>query len=271
MAAVSGWSAEDQRSPEFRALLPTATGASTALHRQGVELIARGEWYDAVRVLRRAEAAGSTPALLRALAVAYYGARQHVLFQQTMEDAIRREPANFAPHYYFGRHFGDDQNDWARAAESFERAAALNPEHAASHAYLGYARELEKLAEPAAAEYRRAIELGTGGRCLALPRAGMARLQLADEHAAQALVFAEDAVRCDPKDANARKALARALAALGRTEGSIQAWHEALAIEPTDSATAYQLYRAYQSAGRESEAAHMLSEVKRLRKIYGGN
>jgi tetratricopeptide (TPR) repeat protein len=210
---------------EIQSLLPEHAGPAAELHQRGIDHIRRGEWYDAIRMLRRAEAAQPSPSVARALGFAYYGARQHVLFRLKMEEAIGRDRRHFAPYYFLGRHYGAEVGDWTRAAEYFRQSIERNADHAASHHYLGYALEMDKLTDAAETEYRRSLELARrSGGYFALPQAGLARLRLADGRAAEAAAQLE----------------------------------AALSLDPTDAGTAYQLYRAYAANGEIEKANRML-------------
>lgn len=263
---------EDARSPEFRSLLPEHTGPEVELHQKGVNYLGHGEWYDAIRSLRRAEAVAVTPALLRALGVSYYGARQFLLFRLKMEEAIQRAPEHFAPYYYLGRHYALEVSDWSRAIDFFRSSIERNPAHLLSHYYLGYAYEMEQRAGAAASEYQRALELARGeGICSALPTAGLARLLVAQGRLTEAQPLALQAVTCDPKDGRARSLLARILMENDRTPEALTHLETAFALDPADSTIAYQLYRAYSRSGRKDKAERMLGEVRRLKAIYGSN
>ena len=72
--------------------------------------------YDAVRFFRRAEALDANPYVLKLLAVAYYTVRQFRLFTLKMDEAMRKQPEDFAPYYYLGRYYVTNEvTDWDRS------------------------------------------------------------------------------------------------------------------------------------------------------------
>ena len=221
----------------------------------GLLAILRHEAPAAVRLLRPA----NQPKLL---GVAYYLAGQHLLFRDQMAEAIRRDPLDFGPYYYLGRHYDTDGNDTEAAAGWFRRALERNPGHARSRSYLGFC--LERLGQPeaAAAAY-------TATPSLLNSQLGLARLRLAAGQPAEALPYASRAMAIDPADASAPKLAARIYMALGRREEAITALETAARLAPVDATIRYQLFRLYQANGATAKAAAARTEFERLLRIYG--
>ena len=91
---------------------------------QGILLITQNDANRAIRVLRK----GDYP---KQLGVAYYLAGQHILFRTQMLEAIRRNPEDFGPYYYLGRHYDADVDNaeeavrWLRLALQNRRSVRL--------------------------------------------------------------------------------------------------------------------------------------------------
>ena len=97
---------------------------------QGILAITQNDAHRAIRSLRKAD----DP---KALGVAYYLAGQHILFREQMAEAIRRDPADFGPYYYLGRHYDSDVDNADEAVRWFRLALERNEGYAAARSYLG--------------------------------------------------------------------------------------------------------------------------------------
>jgi tetratricopeptide (TPR) repeat protein len=227
----------------------------TRLVWRGILAIAGNDSRTAIRALRRTD----EPKLL---GVAYYLARQYLLFRDQMVEAIRRNPDDFGPYYYLARHYGSDLDNCEEAVRWFREAVSRNPSFEPARAHLGNCLEILGRADEAEAEYRAA-----GARPQS--QLGLARLRLAAGDAAGALPLVEKAQAGDPLNAAAAKLAARVYSALNRPRDSIRSLETAAVLAPRDAATQYQLYRAYQSLGDSVKAASALREFERLRAVYG--
>jgi tetratricopeptide (TPR) repeat protein len=231
----------------------------------------QGNYYDAVRFLRRAEALDANPYVLKVLGFSYYFLDQFQLFALTMNEALRKQPADSAPHYYLGRYYAStDAPDLARAAGHFQEALKLDPSHYASHYYLGYCLEAERNLKDAEAEYLRATELAeAAGEKFFLPRLGMARLRLLEGRLTDALLLATQAVELVPNDAASHVVLAKIYAALERSVEATREWEQAAALDPRDPVPYYHLYRTYSTLGERAKADQALGKYKMLIAMYG--
>ena len=97
---------------------------------RGILAILRNDPTTAIRTLR----GGDHP---KALGVAYYLARQYLLFREQMSQAMRRDPHDFGPYYYLGRHYDSDLDNAEEASRWFRLAVERNPSYMRAHAYLG--------------------------------------------------------------------------------------------------------------------------------------
>jgi protein O-GlcNAc transferase len=252
---------EAVRQAVLAADLPRAASLAAALPAAdrpvwlGLLAILRREAPAAIRLLRPA----NQPKLL---GVAYYLAGQHLLFRDQMHEAIRRDPLDFGPYYYLGRHYDTDSSDAQTAAGWFRRALERHPGHARSRSYLGFC--LERLAQPeaAAAAY-------TATPSLLNSQLGLARLRLAAGQPAEALPYATRAIAIDPADPAAPKLAARIYTDLGRRPEAVAALETAARLAPADATIRYQLFRLYQANAETQKAATARAAFERLVRIYG--
>jgi protein O-GlcNAc transferase len=224
---------------------------------QGILAITQNDSTGAIRALRR----GNYP---KPLGVAYYLAGQHLLFREQMAEAIRRDPEDFGPYYYLGRHYDSDVDNAEEAARWFRLALDRNPEYVSARSYLGSCLEkLGKTVEAEAAYKASSTE--------SLSQVGLARLRLADGDAASALPFVQKAISLDSRNVSALKLAAQIYGRLNRSRDSVEALESAAVLAPRDASIHYQLARAYQSVGDPAKSAAALRNFERLRAIYGLN
>jgi tetratricopeptide (TPR) repeat protein len=256
--------AASPQEPPDGLLSPLASDSSEFA--RGYQAMRTGEYHDAIRALRRAEKRDPGPNVLKALAISYYGAHQYRLFLLKMREAQRKEPDDFAPYYYLGRYCDSELTDFPAAAAYFQQALARNPDHFRSHYYLGHCYEAEQKAGQAEAEYQKAIGANDG-----LAYQGLARLRLSANQPAEALPFAERAVKLGPRAAAAHKLLARTCSELGRNADAAREWKISAELDPTDASVRFRLYRIYVALGQAENARAALAEYKTIAALYGTN
>ncbi|MGH9631091.1 MAG: tetratricopeptide repeat protein, partial [Bryobacteraceae bacterium] len=210
----------------------------------------------AIRSLRKADSP-------KALGVAYYLAGQHILFRAQMEEAIRRDPGDFGPYYYLGRHYDSDVDNAEEAVKWLRLALERKKDYAPAISYLGNCLErLGNIAEAQAAY--------NASAAMAQSQLGLARLHLSAGDASAAVSFIEKAISLDRRDARALKLAARIYGELNRPHDAIRALESAAAVAPRDASIRYQLARAYKSVGNDpAKSAAAMRDFERLRAIYG--
>jgi tetratricopeptide (TPR) repeat protein len=230
-------------------------------------------YTDAVLSLRQAQALNGNIHVLKLLGLSYYFLGQFRLFVKSMQEAIEKEPGDFAPYYYVGRYYAStDATDFAKATGYFQAALQRQPAHYQSHYYLGYCEESERRPKDAEAEYLRSIEIAeAAGQKFAPPNQGMARLRLLDLKPLEALPFASKAVTLDARDPAGHEVLARVLADLHRRDEAAKEWELATELEPTNPMPLYRLYRLYLELGNQQSAEEAFAKYKSLVAIYGSN
>ena len=226
---------------------------------RGILAILGNDPVTAIRILR---SGGVRQPHAKALGVAYYLARQYLLFRDQMADAIRMDPADFGPYYFLGRHSDTELDQCEEALRWFGEALARNPAYARAQAHRGSC--LERLGRGAEAEqaYR-----GSAG--LPLSMLGLARLKQAAGETKEALGWVEKALAAEPGDAVGLRLAARLYESLGRSSEAIAALKRAVIAAPNEAALHYQLHRLYRSGGNAARAKAELQEFERVRAIYG--
>lgn len=237
------------------------TGALTDPDEQrlwrGVLAILKNDPVTAIRTLR---SGGRQHA--KALGVAYYLARQYLLFRDQMAEAIRLNPGDFGPYYFLGRHYDSDADNCEEAVRWFGEALARNPVYARARAHLGSC--LERVGRGPEAEQAYRASLG-----LPLSQLGLARLKQAAGETKEALDWTQKALAAEPGDVAGQRFAAKLYEALGRPSEAIAALERAVQAAPNDAALHYQLHRLYQGTGNAPKAKAELREFERVRAIYG--
>jgi predicted Zn-dependent protease len=221
---------------------------------QGILAITQNDAHGAIRSLRKAD----NP---KVLGVAFYLAGQHILFRQQMAKAIRRDPADFGPYYYLGRHYDSDVDNAEEAVRWLKLSLERKGDYAAARSYLGNC--LEKLGRITEAEAEYNASSG-----VAQSQLGLARLRLAAGDASSALVFIEKAIALDRQDIRVLKLAARIYGALSRPKDVVRVLELAALVAPRDASVRYQLARAYKTVGDQKQSTAAMSEFQRLRSIY---
>ena len=206
---------------------------------QGILAITQNDATGAIRSLRKAD-------YPKALGVAYYLAGQHILFREQMAEAIRRDPTDFGPYYYLGRHYDSDVDNAGEAVRWLRLALERNKGYATARSHLGNC--LERLGRTAEAEAAYNASL-----TVAQSHVGLARLRLTEGDAPSALTFIQKAIALDSRDVTALKLAARIYGTLDRPQDAVRALESAATLAPRDASIRYQLARIYQSIGDTGE------------------
>jgi tetratricopeptide (TPR) repeat protein len=131
--------------------------------------------------------------------------------------AVELNPKAPHLHYRIGRLLladGKDTDTDKKALESFQQELAVNPQDALTHHEMGEIFRRNRDSAAARTHYQQAIELSAQ---LVEARVGLGKLYLAEQQPEKALKELEQAVRQDPRNAQAHYALMLAYRDLGRT------------------------------------------------------
>jgi len=167
-----------------------------------------------------------------------------------LESASRSRPGDAQVHYLLGQAL-EEQGLLERAAESFGRATALNPEFADAHNDLGEVLLRLGRTDAAIASCQRALALR--------PRFAAALGNLANAERARGALAAAIAgyrrvIALEPGLAEAHRNLGSALLEAGDREAAIHSLQRAIELRPEFSKAVTQLARALTAAGRGVEA-----------------
>jgi len=136
------------------------------------------------------------------------------------EQASKIDPDAWLWPYFSG--IVSRENDQAAAADYFERAIELNPDHAPSHLYVGAAYLLLEDLDRSEEHFARAMELDPAS---INARIGLGRVALGRGEAEKAVTFLEEAVRLAPREAAPHHNLAQIYRSLGRNEDADREEH----------------------------------------------
>jgi tetratricopeptide (TPR) repeat protein len=238
---------------------------------RGVLELRRGNGYDAIRRLRRAQRLDDNPYTIESLALAYYSVGQFHLFESFMLNAVKRLPNAFAPYYYLGRYYASSGvADFARAREHLARSIQVNAVHFRSFYYLGFCHEAERHIDEAARAYQESIRLAESEKQpFVLPYEGMARILTLQDKLPSAVLYANKAIAKAPQEPDAHRILATIYDHQERFADAVREWEIVTTLDPTDSAAQYRLFRLYTSLGKRDLAARSLEEFKSLAHLYG--
>jgi tetratricopeptide (TPR) repeat protein len=240
---------------------------------QGLLKLQSQNYTDAVLSFRDAQKRGGNTQALKLLALSYYFLGQFRLFTTTAQEAIGKDPQDFAPYYYLGRYYAStDAMDFVKASGYFRAALQRKPDHYSSHYYLGYCEESTGKPQDAEVEYQHSLEIAeTAQQQFAPPYQGLARLKLLSRQPEEALPFAGMAVKIDASDPAGHEILARVYADLDRKQEAAKEWQRAAELEPSNPKPPYRLYRLYLQLGEKQKAEESLKNYKSLVAIYGSD
>ena len=237
---------------------------------RGFVELQRENGYEAVRFFRRAEALDPNVWVLKSLAVSYYTVRQFKLFTLKMNEAMLKQPEDYAPYYYLGRYNVSEQiGDFDKGAAYLQEAIKRRGDDYESYYYLGYCFEAQRNVEDGERCYQQAMKIAQAkGIKFSLAYEGVARLRLLQNKPAEALEYAKHSVDLSPNEPSSHRVLAKAYEALGRSADAIPEWNLVAKLDPTDASPYYHLYRIYLASGREDKAKSAYAEFKKLSATY---
>ena len=228
--------------------LPAPTGPLSEVR----DLLAKGESWEAIRVLRKQP---ETPQVKLWLGLAYYFAGQYKLVELKLTEASRALPEDPFPPYALGRFYLDIRQQADQARPQFEEALRRAPRYKQALYHLGWCYELDQKTEKAAEFYRQA-----SGYWLA--HAGLARISSSLEEARRA-------IELEPDAAMARQVYGRLLDRSGDCANAIGQFERAAQLDPTDAGSLYQAMRCAQKMRDTARAKRLLDRYRQVAAIYG--
>jgi tetratricopeptide (TPR) repeat protein len=232
----------------------------------GVFLI-RGRPLNAAIALKKAEAIAPLDERSRfTLVMAYVALGRRDWARPELAKLVDAAPGNALYQYWTGRLDYDDQQ-FARAAESFRRAVELDPGLAKAHDSLGLCYEALGRFDEAERSWQEAIRLESGEptRSPWPPlNLGLMLTRLDRPDAAEARF--RESIACDPKFAAAHYQLGLALEKKGLTADAVAELEEAAGLDPAAPEAQYALARVYRRAGDRQKADRALQRFEELKK-----
>jgi tetratricopeptide (TPR) repeat protein len=235
----------------------------------GVARFQQRDFAEAVLSLRSAEKLGlATAPFHEALGLTYYAIRQHVLFLQQMQAAIRADSARPTPYHYLGRYYEHDVNDYLKAISYFDKALERDAGDFKSLYFRAFCLQMLGRDEEAVAGNEAAIRrIEASGASFGWPYQKMAELLLStDPHAA--LEYAQKAVKLEPEVEANHLIVAKVHEGRGDLDAAIRECLEAARLKPNDPAIRYVLVRLYKKKGDSAAAAQQMKLHEKLRSIY---
>jgi len=158
----------------------------------------------------------------------------------------------------------ESQGNFELAAVRYREVIAQAPERPGIHFRLGRALLKQDQAPQAAEEFERELSVD--------PTNGNAAYELAEIHrkagpAEKARRYFELALKHDPDFEDALIGLAKVLAAEGRHDAALPHLRKAIALNPANEVSHYQLARAHRALGNAAEERKELAEFQRLRAL----
>jgi tetratricopeptide (TPR) repeat protein len=249
------------------------TTSGQAQYWAGLLCLRTGQPEKAIRYLRASQKLANNAYTEEALALAYYSVNQFKLFADTMTQASRELPDNFAPYYYLGRYYlSVDVADFQQAEALLSKAIKIDPENARAVYYLAYCQESEGSRDSAESSYHLVLQLSSpGSGYYALAKLGTARISKSTNRKAEALADAESAAKALPGDKDAHILLAELLTDTGDNARALLEWKTAQSLDPTSTRATYGLLRLYVKTGDKAQAKEALEQLRFLSKLYGSD
>jgi len=151
--------------------------------------------------------------------------------------------------------------EWSGAEKGFQRAIALNPNHASAHQWYGYALWRTGKFEESIAEHKRALELDP--LSLAVNR-NLGLAFLIARHYEPAILQLRKVLEMDPGFVLARDYLGVAYAMQGIYKEAVTECEKAAAIVPATPYALSALGYVYAVSGKKTEAQNVLDRLKRM-------
>lgn len=171
---------------------------------------------------------------------------------------LHSDPTNGPADFYLSTIY-TEMKDYEIAERFLRRAMELNPKQGAHYYQLGVIRYRQKQFRPALEFFHQALEMGSGNDAQVWRTIGDVQLELFDRDAA--LQAYTEALRIQPRDARTRLALGRFYLDKGETGPAIDHLLAAIREDPSLRASYSLLGRAYQQNGDLSSAVRILKQA----------
>lgn len=223
--------------------------------------------YDrAIPLLKKAQDLGpEIPGLAKTLAICYFSARQHRLFESQMEHAFLQTPTDPELSFFWGLHQVSVNDNPRAAVKAFDNALRLRPSYVQALYHRGRALRKMGRKDKARIDFEASIALieQTFFRGYSYPYQSMARLLLEDSPKG-ALRYALKSVEIQPRLKNTHILVGEIHWRLGQFKKATEAFEDATYLDPEDPRLHYWLHLLYQRLGKKKASKMALVEFRRL-------
>ena len=205
------------------------------------------------------------PGLAKTLAICYFSARQHRLFESQIEHAFLQNPTDPELSFFWGLHHISVNDNPQAAVKAFDNALRLRPSYVQALYHRGRAFQKIGRKDKARNDFEASIALieQTFFRGYSYPYRSMARLLLEDSPKG-ALRFALKSVEVQPRLKNNHMLVGEIHWRLGQFKKATEAFEDATYLDPEDPRLHYWLHLLYQRLGKKKESEMALVEFRRL-------
>lgn len=185
--------------------------------------------------------------------------------EKWLERSLAKDDRDAATWEALG-HIRYSAQQYEKAIDALEHALQLVPHTVSAEALIGLANE--RLARPDAAEaaYRQAIEWQSGRKDKdPVPYVGMGRVLLANDQAAEAIPWLQQASGSQQASEEAHELLGLAYSKIGRTAEAATELETAVRIDPGSARLHLMLARVYRSLGAKEKADAEQAQYTKLK------
>jgi len=245
---------------------PHSKGAARLLAFAGSVYFLNQDYLNAAVAWKKSDAISPLDTHLQfSLAMAYMRISRPDWARKQLESLAAQDPTDALYPYWLGRIDYDAQH-FSEAIAHFQHAIALDPAMARAYDNLGLCYYRNNLNDQAIASFKKAIELDKASpHPSAWPYLNLAITQQFVDQISDAEANLREALRIDPKLAEAHFQLGSVLESLGRLDAAITELQEAVRLNAGYPEPHMAMARIYKQLGKKSEAQEEVKIYLRLR------
>jgi tetratricopeptide (TPR) repeat protein len=188
----------------------------------------------------------------------------YVMAERELLAALKARPKDTEALYFLGRIYYT-QNNFRPAVKAFRRQITLDPRAYKAYDNLGLCYQALGEIDEAMAGFQKAQELAkTAAPTYDWPTANLADLLIQQHREAEALPYAEEAVRINPESARDHYLLGKALSRLKQVKPSLEQLRKAAELDPQYAEPHYLLGQLYRQEGDLAQAQREFSLFQAL-------
>ena len=191
--------------------------------------------------------------------------KEDSLAEHELQVALGLRPADAEALYYLGRVYYT-QNNFPAAAATFRRVLHLEPRHYKAYDSLGLCYEAMGKTAAAYAAFKKAQGIARDADPTDdWPYADLAEMLIKQDRAQEALPYAEEALRINPRSARDNYLVGKARARQDNPRASLEYLRKAAELDPKYPEPHYLLGQIYEKQGRRADAEREFALFERLR------